>query len=196
MLGGTMESFEREIKEYLKKKTISFEDNTGSHDTLDFTLSVYDVHFDAKEKKQHFNVSNWQGASIPEEYFFILDDLAARKILLKSPRSFLVIRDNMTGPAYYVFSIIDLLCLPKHRVKRRLEKSVVAFKGKWYIDLRHAASFATLESVIEYMIEYPTHFKQIFNEHIDCWGEYAGEDIQIAGTVRRSHHWKKDLSEK
>ncbi|MBI3765888.1 MAG: hypothetical protein HY277_05230 [Ignavibacteriales bacterium] len=78
----------------------------------------------------------------------------------------------------------------------RLEKSTTAFKGKWYLDLRHGASFATLDKAFEYVVAYPSRFVQIFEKHIDCWGEYVGEDIQTAGTVRKSHHWEKDLNEK
>ncbi|MBI4547745.1 MAG: hypothetical protein HY707_07190 [Ignavibacteriae bacterium] len=191
-----MKSFEQEIKAYLGKNQIPFEDRTGSLEELDFALNDHQVHFDVKEKKQHINLKNWQGVTIPEKHFFILDDLSARKILLKSPRSFLVVRDNVSGPSYYVFSIVDLLCMPKHRVHRAIEKSTKAYKGKWYVDLRHGKRCASLDDVLHYMSHYPGKFKQIFKEHIDCWGEYEGEEIQTAGTVRKRKHWVEDLRTK
>ena len=191
-----MDSFEHELKTFLKQSNIPFEDRTGSLHELDFALTQHDVFFDAKEKKQHLNMNNWQGTTIPEEHFFILDDLAARKILLKSPRSFLVIRDNTKEFCYYVFSVVDLLCMPKHRVRRALEKSSRSYKGKWYVDLRHGKRCNSIEDVVNFMIIYPKKFDKIFKDHIDCWGEYEGENIQTAGTVRKRKHWVEDLKEK
>jgi len=191
-----MRSFEQEIKEFLKKNEIPFEDRTGSLEELDFALTESKVFFDAKEKKQHVNVKNWQGVTIPEQYFFILDDLAGRKILLKAPRSFLLVRDSVDTPTYYIFSIVDLLCMPKQRVRRTIEKSTRAYKGKWYVDLRHGKRCDSLGDAVKYMMHYPSKFKHIFKEYIDCWGEYEGEKIVTTGITRRKYHWVEDLKGK
>lgn len=192
-----MASFEQEVRDFLTMKALEFDDHTGSLDQLDFTLRTHDIHFDVKEKKQHIKRENWKGSVIPEEYFFILDDLAARKILLKSPRSFLLIRDCTSEFSYFVFSIVDLLCMPKLRVRRPLGGvHGTAFKGKWYIDLRHGIQCPSLNDAVNQMIAYPGKFSDIFKGHIDCWGNYSGENIQTAGTVRKSHHWTTDLRQK
>ncbi|MBI3195107.1 MAG: hypothetical protein HYZ34_11680 [Ignavibacteriae bacterium] len=188
-----MQSFEQEIQDFLTKYNIRFIDGTNSLEELDFALPEYNIHFDVKEKKQHFNMSNWEGTNIPEEYFFILDDLAARKILLKAPRSFVLIRDSVRTPVYYVFSIVDLLCIPKKRVRRALEKNARTFKGKWLIDFRHAMKFDSLEDAVKYMVTYPKQYDKIFKEQIDCWGEYENENIQTAGIPRKPEHWEEDL---
>ena len=189
-------NFEQELKAFLSARDVRFVDRTGSHSDLDFTLTDADVHFDAKEKKQRFAMRHWTEANIPEKYFFILDDLSARKILLRSPRSFLLIRDSSRGAHYYVFSIVDLLCIPKKRVRRILEGNTTSFKGKWLIDLRHGKAFDELDAAVKFMTEYPKNFERIFKDHIDCWGEYEGENIPIGGTPRTKRDWAKDLKSK
>lgn len=191
-----MKSFEVEIKDFLNHHHIPFTDNTGSLNALDFSLPDVDLHFDAKEKKQHINLDNWRDSSVPEEHFFILDDLAARKILLKAPRSFLLIRDNVTGPAYYVFSIVDLLCMPKRRVRRRLDTGKEIFKGKWYIDLRYGRKTSSLNDGYASMMNYTELFPNVFQDHIDCWGSYEGENIITTGTPRKHRYWDIDLKGK
>ena len=49
--------------------------------------------FDVKEKRQPYRLDNWK-TIIPEPHFFILDDLACRKILLYSPNAGLLVRDT------------------------------------------------------------------------------------------------------
>lgn len=188
-----MESFEQEVRNYFSHNAIQFADNTSSHHELDFCLIGSDVHFDVKEKKQRFTMEHWPGTQIPERHFFILDDLAARKILLNAPKSFLMIRDCTAMPSYYIYSVVDLLCIPKVRVRRTIERHQAHVKGKWYIDLRHAEHTTTLMHAIDYMISYPNRFPTIFDVHLDCWGSYEGETILTAGTPRKPHHWTKDL---
>ncbi len=191
-----MASFEQEIKDFFTKYNLRFIDGTNSLEELDFALPEFNIHFDVKEKKQRFTMSNWGESNIPEEHFFILDDLAARKVLLKAPQSFVLIRDSVKSPVYYIYSIVDLLCIPKKRVRRALEKKTHSFKGKWLIDFRHAAKFETLEHAVKYMVNYPKQFKMIFKEEIDCWGTYEGEQIQMAGIPRKPKHWEEDLKVK
>ena len=191
-----MESFEQEVRHYLTLKAIRFEDRTESHHALDFALLESNVFFDVKEKKQRFTMGHWPGTVIPERYFFILDDLAARKILLNAPRSFLMIRNCTEMPSYYVFSVVDLLCIPKVRVRRTIERHNTVAKGKWYIDLRHGKHWTTLAQAFEYMMTYPDRFPLIFDVHLDCWGTYEGENILSAGIPRKPHHWSKDLDGK
>lgn len=192
-----MGKFEEELRAFLTANGMPFIDNTGSLETLDFSLTDVNIHFDVKEKKQHINIGKWQGATIPEEHLFILDDLAARKILLKSPRSFLLVRDCTRTPTLFVvFSIVDLLCMPKRRVRRKLERASESVKGKWYTDLRHGAAHGTLANAVTYMKLYPEQFPAIFKSHIDCWESYEGENILTAGSVRTQQYWDKDLHER
>jgi len=185
--------FEQEIKSYLTSKRIVFEDGTKSITSLDFHLPDRHISFDAKEKVQPLSMKNWQEAKAAQEHFFIIDDLAARKLLRHAPLSFCLIKDSSLSHAmYYIYSIVDLLCIPKIRVKRPIEKSVKAFKGKWLLDLRDAAAFDELAEAIKYMLTYEKKFRSIFSEHIDCWGKYPSEEIKISGSVRTAGYWKKD----
>lgn len=127
------------------------------------------------------------------DHLFILDDLAARRLLRYAPCSFCLIKDSSQNPpAYYVYSIIDLFCIPKQRVRRPIERRGAAFKGKWLIDLRDAAMFAAPAEAIEYLLSYQRLFPAIFRHHIDCWGKYPTEHIETAGTKRTAKFWEKD----
>lgn len=185
--------FEQEIQSYLRSQNIPFEDRTASNTALDFHLPRLRLFFDAKEKAQPFSMKNWKEADAAQEHLFIIDDLAARKLLLHAPLSFCLIKDSSIQPSmYYVYSIVDLLCMPKQRVRRPIERAVKAFKGKWLLDLRDAAAFADLSDALQYMLAYEKKFPLIFSEHLDCWGIYPSEKIKTSGTPRRPEHWKKD----
>ncbi|MFN0158803.1 MAG: hypothetical protein ACKVRP_12120 [Bacteroidota bacterium] len=185
--------FEQDIKSRLTAIREPFTDNTRSLTALDFELTRHAIHFDAKEKRQPFSMKHWNEAPMPQEFLFIVDDLAVRKLLLYAPHSFTLIRDSSLSPAvYYVYSIVDFLCIPKHRVRRPIRKTVPTFKGKWLIDFRNAASFDELPEAIDYIIKYPRKENTIFRDHIDCWGKYHSEHIGKGGTTRLEKHWKED----
>ncbi len=185
--------FEQEIKSYLTAKNIPFEDGTKSTSSLDFFLPRQKIYFDAKEKAQPLSMRNWSEATAAQEHLFIIDDLAARKLLQHAPLSFCLIKDSSLSPSmYYSYSIVDLLCIPKKRVNRPIEKSVKALKGKWLLDLRDAAAFEDLADAMAYILSYEKKFPSIFSSHIDCWGKYPSEEIKTSGSVRTAVYWKKD----
>ncbi|MCZ6775556.1 MAG: hypothetical protein O7D34_03750, partial [Ignavibacteria bacterium] len=104
---------EQEIKSYLTAQKEPFKDQAKSHSDVDFFLPRNGVHLDAKEKRQRFDMRNWKEAVMPQECLFIIDDLAIRKLLRHAPDSFCLIRDRSRMPlAYYVYSIVDFLCMP------------------------------------------------------------------------------------
>ncbi len=86
-----MQSFEQEIKAYFVQNQIQYEDNSKSLTKFDFSFGDREkktyFSFDVKEKRQHYNIKNWQEFEIPEPYLFIIDDLAAQKILAFAPNS-------------------------------------------------------------------------------------------------------------
>ena len=184
---------EQEIKSYLIRTGIPFTDSSASHTALDFLLTRHNIHIDAKEKRQPFSMQNWKEAPMPQEFLFIIDDLAVRKVLLSAPNSFILIQDSSASPVtYYVYSIVDLLCIPKIRCRRPIRRSTAAFKGKWLVDLRNAATFQSLEDSINYIIAYTKKRKAVFETHIDCWGKYPTERLATSGSVRTSKYWEED----
>jgi len=187
--------FEQEVRSLLITQKIPFVDGTQSTSELDFHLPRHKIHFDAKEKTQPFSMKNWAGTAIAQEDLFIIDDLSARKLLRNAPLSFCLIKDSSSPPVmYYIYSIVDLLCIPKTRATRPIEKSVKAFKGKWLLNLRDAAVFDELVEAIKYMLSYERKFPLIFSEHIDCWGHYPSEEIKTSGRTRIAAFWKKDAT--
>src|SRR5688572_25749613 len=127
-------SFEQEIKNYLKQQNIKFSDHSSTYNQLDFTIFRDDqpvFHFDAKEKRQTYNLSNWPRFG-PELDLFILDDLAVRKCLAFAPKSGILVRDNLRQK-YFFFSVIDLALMPRIRVNRPIHRNQPDLKGKWLI---------------------------------------------------------------
>ena len=184
---------EQEIKAYLRSQGIGFSDFSSSHTAVDFFLPQHNVYIDAKEKRQHFSMKNWKEARMPEEFLFIIDDLAARKLLLHAPNSFTLVRDSsVSPPMYYVYSIVDFLCIPKTRCRRPIRRTTTAYKGKWIVDLRDAAAFDSLAGAIGYVITFKKKHAAIFENHIDCWGKYHSEHIGKSGSVRTTHYWSED----
>ena len=185
--------FEQDIRSYFTASREPFTDFTSSHTAPDFHLTRRDIYIDAKEKCQQFTMSNWREARMPQENLFIIDDLAVRKLLLHAPNSFVIIRNSsIDPPMHYVYSIVDFLCMPKKRCRRTISKTITTVKGKWLIDLRDAAAFATLDEAMHYILRYAEKHPAIFETHLDCWGNYRSEKVGRGGTTRVATYWKED----
>lgn len=190
--------FEQEIKAYFILHKIAFQDNSDSFRKLDFSFgdkaAKRHFSFDVKEKRQPYTKANWPDTKIPEPHLFIMDDLAARKILAYSPNSGLVVRDNMSG-CYVFFSVVDLFLMPKKRVNREIRKHVQGMKGKWMTDLRHGRRFEKLADVFKEIEIYLNSREDIFVRILECYGDYTGEEIPKGGITRRPEHWSTDVKE-
>ncbi len=194
-----MPSFEQELKQYFREHKIAFDDNSDSFKKLDFAFGDREAkrrfYFDAKEKRQRYVRRNWPAADhIPEAHLFIMDDLAARKILAYAPNSGLVVRDNICRK-YYFFSVVDLYLMPRTRVNREIRKNVRGFKGKWLTDLRNGHCCDTLADVFAGIKTYLDQRENIFTNILECYGKYSGEEIPAAGITRRPEHWSVDVRE-
>jgi len=193
-----MPSFEKEIKDYLAANNISYTDNTASMDDLDFVLNnhneIADFFIDAKEKTQAYNTTNWNMISpTDEQYSFIIDDLAARKLLKVAPHSGLFIRDNLNNK-YYWLSVLDLYLMPKVRARRAIQKTNLIYKGKWIIDFRSGKECNNISELFDALNEYLDSFESIFSDGLDCYGIYHNELIHQQGITRRPSHWKDDVN--
>lgn len=192
-----MISFEQEVQQFMDRAGILYDNQCGSTEHLDFGFgdkaSKGYFHFDVKEKRQRYNVHNWR-TSIPEAYFFILDDLAARKTLAYAPNSGIVIRDNMHS-RYFFFSVVDLFLMPKVRVNRRINRQLPGLKGKWLIDLRNGICCTSLSEIFQHIARYLESRKEIFTSTLACYGSYQGETLEVQGIPRRPGHWEIDINE-
>jgi hypothetical protein len=192
-----MLSFEQEIKAFLHSKKLEYKDSSSSFKRLDFSVRLdetWTFHFDAKEKRQKLNLFNWKLTAEQEPFTFIVDDLAARKILAFGPYSGMVVRDNLLG-GYYFFSVLDLFLMPKIRVNRPIEKQQKGLKGKWVIDLRSGKKCTSMEEVLQLFKLYISKREDLFLNILECFGTYQGEDIGERGEVRRPEYWETDVKE-
>jgi len=195
-----MLSLEQEIKDYFNQRDIPFHDHSFDDQRflwLDFGYGDAGkkryFRFDAKEKRRRYNMKNWPDAGIPEQHLFIMDDLAARKILAIAPNSGMVVRDN-TQLKYYLFTVVDLFLMPKMRVNRPIHNQREGLKGKWLVDLRNGQRFDELPSVFDAIEAYLDQRREIFGKQLACYGEYVGEHIGRGGIIRRPEHWTTDIS--
>ncbi|MCP4346217.1 MAG: hypothetical protein GY795_11920 [Desulfobacterales bacterium] len=191
-------SFEKEIKNYLNTNGINYKDQSDSFEYLDFELEQFhdsekSFHLDVKEKRQRYNMQNWK-TKIPQEYFFIIDDLAARKILAYAPRSGIIIRDNILN-RYCLFTVLDLYLMPKKRTNRPIKKQTDAYKGKWLVDLRNGIIAEDLATIFGNIHVYLKYLKKTYLETLECYGKYQGEIIDQQGIIRKPEHWNIDVAE-
>lgn len=181
----------------MKEKQLLFEDHSASFKMPDFRLLKYcegrDLFIDVKEKRQKINLKNWDLVSGEKEAFtFIIDDLAARKMLAYAPFSGLVVRDNLCK-SYYWFSILDLFLMPKVRINRPLEKHTKTVKGKWLIDFRNGKKAESLEDIFKEIDSYLDHRLESYTQVLACFGDYVDESIVTQGEVRKPAHWEIDV---
>lgn len=192
-----MISFEQEVRSFFEAAGMDYDNQCGSTETLDFGFGDRDgkryFRFDVKEKRQRYNPKHWR-SPIPEAHLFILDDLAARKVLAYAPNSGIVVRDNVHSH-YIFFSVVDLFLMPKVRVNRVINNQISGLKGKWLVDLRNGVYCDSLAKVFQAIAHYLDSRKEIFTAVLACYGSYQGEIIDVQGIPRRPGHWEIDVSE-
>lgn len=196
-----MPSLEQEILNHFQQHGIPFHQHVGDEtrfERLDFGFGDSGrkryFSFDAKEKRQHYNLKNWPDAGIGEEHLFIIDDLAARRVLVFAPNAGLVIRDNLRR-LYFLFTVVDLFLMPKVRVNRQLGVNPPLLKGKWLIDLRNGQHYPDLAAVFAGIAAYLDQRELIFSKELACFGAYVGETITAGGVTRQPQHWERDIRE-
>ena len=193
-------SFENSFREYLNSQplNVGYADHSDSYTDLDFRLKVGASIFalELKEKKQKYNLLNWEGVHIPEEHFMLIDELSIRKIVLSGASAGLMVKDSVRDRLFF-FSMIDLVLMPRVKRFNRLTKFAEkdGIKGKWAIDLRHGLEckdFATLLRAIQnYQRMIPA-----LREMPTCLNVYHGETITQGGTTRTLDYLNKDVCEK
>lgn len=168
--------FERSVRRQLAADG-EFEilDSTDSFDDLDFELGCRGrrVFLEVKEKKQRYRDRWTDLAGIPEERLFILDELSVRKIMLRCPRAFLLVHDAMTD-RLSLFGALELLTVPKSRVNRSIDGGVATFKGKWLVDLSHAAGFDQMPDALD-LVKRRIGSEDEAWKSLACHGRYEGE---------------------
>lgn len=186
-------SLEEELREFFVKYKIPSSERTQSTKELDFRVLLRGdteteaFEFDAKEKRQP--VRNFVSKTMKYN-MFILDDLAARKVLLKAPNSGIVIRDSVKR-AYFLFTVLDLYLIPKKRVNRTILDNKL--KGKWIIDIRNGFRAETLLEIFKEVQNYLENTIKMSVEHSPCFNKYHGEDQEIQGTNRGEEYFRDDF---
>ena len=152
-------------------------DSTDSFDEVDFELGCRGrrVFLEVKEKKQRYREAWTEACAVAEPDLFILDELAARKIMLRAPRGYLLVNDSL-NERLVVFSALELLTVPKARVNRSIDGGVATFKGKWLIDLRHGNEWASLGEALAFVKRRSSSEEELWGS-LACYGRYDDERL-------------------
>lgn len=188
-------SLEQEYKSYLDSHDIKYEDNSSSPNKNDFTINVGNdvfVDIEVKEKKQKYK-DHWTD-KIPQEHLFIIDDLAARRIILSTNFGYAVIKD-VTRSLYFVISPLIFSLIPKIRVNRKLTGNVL--KGKWLIDFRNTIKCSNLTEVAEFIkLDIGKLLIGAHTKEKECAYNFVGEEIPVRGTARTRWQSSHDMGTK
>lgn len=187
-------SLEQEIKDYFKNNRIVYGDNCGSTTMPDFNYQFGDEDFfiDAKEKLKPYKMANWTD-KLKEEDCFIADELGIRKILFFMPTSAIVIKNNILNN-YVLFTCLDLFCVPKIRMNRKLSNESEVLKGKWLINFKHGFTANRLEEIFDKIHAWKKNQKKYFFEMTECYGNYADENVGSGGVLRNNFYRANDYS--
>jgi hypothetical protein len=152
-------------------------DSTDSFDEIDFELGCRGkrLFVEVKQKKQRYSDAWVESSGIPESNLFILDELAARKIIRRCPRSYLLIHDQL-GSRFSVAGALELITMPKRRVNRSIEAGVSTFKGKWLIDLTNGEVSESLSEAVAYLKRRCVS-EDDYWDSLACHGRYENESL-------------------
>jgi hypothetical protein len=178
-------TFEQAVKAALDTLGWEYQDNTAEHDRPDLYIfrrvrgERVRAALELKEKRQEYRGRWAELARVPEAELLVLDEVSARKLLAWAPRALLLFWDS-TRPArpYVLFSIIDLLCVPKVRVQRPIALNDPRLKAKWLLDRRHGQTLADLNSVFAAVANYLDHRLWDDLRRVEVLGPFAGEVVE------------------
>ena len=193
--------FEKECENFVKNQTnFSIVENcTDSYDEIDFVLKLekYKIAIDCKEKKSNYRGKWSELSGIEIDNLFIFDETSIKKTFYYYPYGFMLVF-NRTKNEYVLFNSLDLLCMPKKRMNRSINRNVQTLKGKWIVDFNWGIKFETLGEIFNYLEDFLKNDLDNNLRSLSCYGEYPPEEIPILGGeyTRNAHYWKKDVSEK
>lgn len=171
-------TFEREVGKALRKDG-EFEllDSTESYDEVDFELGCRGrrIFLEIKEKRQPYREAWLEASGIKQERLFILDELSARKIVLRAPRAYLLVKDHLQS-SLTLFGALELVTLPKTRINRSIDGGIATYKGKWLIDLRHGKGCETLPEAFELIKRRSSSEEELWSS-LACHGRYENETL-------------------
>lgn len=188
-----MKSFEREMREFLKDKDISFADHGDAFKSPDFLITGKggeSVWVEVKEKRQKYAADKWPFGDLAEHNAFILDELTARKVFLYGPKSCIFIRDNTTG-LFYFADPLALFLMSRTRCTRNHGG---VQKGKWVVNLKNFLGSDKLYDLFVFMRDYMTELEGLTNR--DVWPyrpDFVDEVIVEAGTPRTNAQKEYDV---
>ncbi len=177
--------FEDEVKAGLAALGWEYEDETAAHDRPDITFlrrvrgNTVRAALELKEKRQPYR-PRWAAlAGVPEPELLVLDEVSARKLLARAPRAFLLFRD-VTRPAQplVLYTIIDLFCLPKVRVRREIALHAQRDKAKWLLDRRHGRACPDLNVAFAAMATYLDRDMLDQLRALEAHGDFVGERVE------------------
>ena len=178
-------AFEEEVKAGLVALGWQYEDHTTAHEQPDLSFvrqvrgKTVRAALELKEKRQPLRGRWAELAGVSEPELLVLDEVSARKLLARAPRAFLLFHD-LTRPEqpYVLFTIIDLFCMPKIRVRRAINLNDRRMKGKWLLDRRHGQAFANLNSVFAVMATYLDRRMMDDLRRVEPHGSFIGETLE------------------
>ena len=178
--------FEQAVKAALTTLGWDFQDNTEGRDRTDFYIfrqvrgERVRVALELKEKRQPYRPRWAEVSGVPEPELLVLDEVAARKLLAWAPRAVLLFRDETQDAwPYVLFTIIDLLCMPKVRVQRPIALNSPRLKGKWLLDRRHGRLLADLNSAFATLASYVDRKMWDDLRRVEPHGDFVGERVEI-----------------
>ncbi len=162
----------------------AYQDNTSAHDRPDLYIfrqvrgERVRVALELKEKRQPYRQRWADAAGVPERELLVLDEVAVRKLLAWAPRAALLFWDGtQTGPPYVLFTIVDLLCVPKVRVQRPIALNTSRLKAKWLLDRRHGRRLPDLGGALAVLARYVDAEMWDDLRRVEAHGAFVGEKV-------------------
>jgi hypothetical protein len=178
-------AFEEAVKVGLAELHWEYQDNTTEHDRPDLYIfrqvrgERVRIAVELKEKRQHYRARWSEAAGIPSAELLVVDEVSVRKLVAWAPRAHLLFWDDTRPDAPYVlYSIVDLICMPKVRVQRPIALNSPRLKAKWLLDRRHGREMADLKAAFAAIATYVDRDMWDHLRRLEAHGSFIGERLE------------------